>query len=273
MAIRASSTITLSCVVDVFATTRYYLLQSSTLNRPQKPTTNPPGGSWDDTEPGYTAGSTDTLYFVDLTIFSDGTWAYSMVSVSSAYEAAKAAWNKAQGAETAAQAAQDTVDALKIGGRNLLLDSARELTVTVAAGKTDASSDRIFLSEYGATQITEGAELTASFDYEADLTTTTRGAIYTRLNTTSTVPARVVSDVIAAPRGRASITFTVTAAQAQYSSDFMFRARIALSNEGASFRAWNFKLELGNRATDWTPAPEDVEAAAAEVKNERGRKA
>ena len=55
MAIKASGTITLSCVVDVFATTRYYLLQSSTLNQPQKPTTNPPGGAWDDAEPGYTA--------------------------------------------------------------------------------------------------------------------------------------------------------------------------------------------------------------------------
>lgn len=146
---------------------------------------------------------------------------------------------------------------LKIGGRNLLLDSARERTVTVAAGKTDASFNEISLSEYGATQITEGAELTASFDYEVDLTKTTNGAFYTRLNTTSTVPARVVSDIIAVPRGRASIMFNVTAAQAQYSSDFVFRVRIALSNEGASLKIWNVKLELGDHATDWTPAPED----------------
>lgn len=112
MAIKASSTITLSCVVDVWSTTRYYLLQSSTLTKPAKPTTNPPGGSWSDTEPGYTAGSTNTLYFTDLTVFSDQTWAYSMVSVSSAYEAAKAAYNKAQAAQSAADQALSSTECI-----------------------------------------------------------------------------------------------------------------------------------------------------------------
>ena len=112
MAIKASSTITLSCVVDVWSTTRYYLLQSSTLAEPSKPTTNPPGGSWSDTEPGYTAGSTNTLYFTDLTAFSDQTWAYSMVSVSSAYEAAKAAYNKAQAAQSAADQALSSTECI-----------------------------------------------------------------------------------------------------------------------------------------------------------------
>lgn len=82
--------------VDVTATCRYYLLQASKLDAPDQPTLNPPGGSWSETEPSYTSGSTNTLYFVDLTVFSDGTWAYSNVSKSSAYEAAKEAYNKAQ---------------------------------------------------------------------------------------------------------------------------------------------------------------------------------
>ena len=109
MAVKSSATITLSCVVDVYSTTRYYLLQSSTLNKPAKPTTNPPTGGWTDTEPGYTAGSTNSLYFTDLTEFSDGTWAYSSVSLSSSYEAAKAAYNKAAAAQDAAGEALDTV--------------------------------------------------------------------------------------------------------------------------------------------------------------------
>lgn len=83
------------------ATCRYYLLQASTLSPPSKPTQNPPSGSWSETEPSYTSGSTNTLYFVDLTVFSDGTWSYSAVSKSSAYEAAKEAYNKAQAAQTA----------------------------------------------------------------------------------------------------------------------------------------------------------------------------
>ena len=105
MAVKASAVITLSAVVDVSAVTRYYLLQSSTLNPPSKPASKPPGGSWTDTEPTYTSGSTNTLYFVDLTVFSNGTWSYSSVSRSSAYEAAKDAYNKAAAAQSAANTA------------------------------------------------------------------------------------------------------------------------------------------------------------------------
>ena len=105
MAVKASALITLSSVTDVASVTRYYLLQSSTLAKPAKPTVKPPSGSWTDTEPTYTAGSTNSLYFTDLTVFSDGTWAYSSVSLSSSYEAAKAAYNKATAAQTTAQQA------------------------------------------------------------------------------------------------------------------------------------------------------------------------
>ena len=105
MAIKASATITLSSIRDLQSCTRYYLLQSSTLSPPAKPTAKPPGGNWVTAEPGYTAGSTNSLYFCDLNVFSDGDYAYSDVSLSSSYEAAKAAYNKAVTAEeTAGQA-------------------------------------------------------------------------------------------------------------------------------------------------------------------------
>lgn len=98
MAVKASGQITLSSVVDVYATYRYYLLQSSTAAVPAKPTTFPPSSAWKDAEPGYTEGSTNSLYIVDCSVFSDGTFAYSLVSLSSSYEAAKAAYNKATNA-------------------------------------------------------------------------------------------------------------------------------------------------------------------------------
>lgn len=110
MAVKASGSITLSSIRDVSACYRYYLLQSSTLAKPAAPTTWPPGGGWDDTEPSYTSGSTNSLYTVDLTVFSDGSFAYSAVSLSSSYEAAKEAWNKAQAAGDAAQEAVDTAN-------------------------------------------------------------------------------------------------------------------------------------------------------------------
>lgn len=98
MAVKAAGQITLSSVVDVAATYRYYLLQSSTAAVPTKPTTFPPTNAWDDTEPTYTDGSTNSLYTVDCTVFSDGSFLYSLVSKSSSYEAAKVAYNKATNA-------------------------------------------------------------------------------------------------------------------------------------------------------------------------------
>jgi len=56
-------------------------------------------------EPSYTAGSTNSLYFCDLNVFSDGDYAYSDVSLSSSYEAAKEAYNKAVAAESTAEQA------------------------------------------------------------------------------------------------------------------------------------------------------------------------
>lgn len=109
MAVKASATVTLSSVVDVKSVWRYYLLQASTLSKPSKPTTNPPSG-WTTTEPSYTSGSTNSLYFCDLTVFCDNTFVYSDVSLSSSYEAAKAAYNKAVAAQNAANSAQNTAN-------------------------------------------------------------------------------------------------------------------------------------------------------------------
>ena len=104
MAVKAAGSVTVASITDVASTTRYYLLQSSTLTAPDRPTANPPGGSWAATEPTYSEGSTNSLYTCDLTTFSDGTWVYSAVSLSTSYEAAKAAYNKAVAAAAAAAA-------------------------------------------------------------------------------------------------------------------------------------------------------------------------
>lgn len=101
--VKAKAEITIFNVKDVKSVTRYYLLQSSTATAPPKPTTINPGSNWKTTEPSYTDGSTNTLYFVDLTIMSDGkTFSYSDVSKLSSYEAAKSAWNKANNAQKTA---------------------------------------------------------------------------------------------------------------------------------------------------------------------------
>lgn len=57
------------------------------------------GAAWDETEPSYIEGSTNSLYFVDCTVYTDDSFEYTPVSLSSSYEAAKTAYNKAYNAQ------------------------------------------------------------------------------------------------------------------------------------------------------------------------------
>ena len=67
---------------------RYYLLQSSTLAAPEKPSTYPPPSTWATTEPIYSNSNndSDTLYFVVCTVYTNGEFKYSDVLISSTYE-------------------------------------------------------------------------------------------------------------------------------------------------------------------------------------------
>ena len=99
MEIKASDEITLYKINSFSKMTRFYLLQSSALNPPEKPADGSViSSNWSKTEPSYSPGSTSTLYFVDQTVLSDGSTQYSEVSKSSSYEAARNAWEKANGA-------------------------------------------------------------------------------------------------------------------------------------------------------------------------------
>lgn len=87
--------------LDISSVAKYYTLSSS---MPTKPTTVPPESIWSENEPAYTSGSNSKLYSVELTVFSDNSFSYSTPCLSSSYEAAKDAYNKAQNAQTTANA-------------------------------------------------------------------------------------------------------------------------------------------------------------------------
>lgn len=95
MTVLAGDQVTLAVLPAVTYTRTYYQLRASNLSVPPVPSTNPPPGPWRMTEPSYSEGSTDTLYTVALTAFGDTDFEYGPVQVSSSYEAAKAAYNKA----------------------------------------------------------------------------------------------------------------------------------------------------------------------------------
>lgn len=109
--IRSSASITLTVERDINTVWRYYALVPSAGSVPTVPEAYPPSTIWSTSEPSYDGNSTQSLYTLECTVFSDGGYAYSNVCKSSSYEAAKVAYNKAANAQSAASEAQATANA------------------------------------------------------------------------------------------------------------------------------------------------------------------
>lgn len=304
MAVKASANITLTSVVDIKATYRYYLLQSSTLAKPSKPTTNPPSSSWSDSEPSYVNGSTNSLYYVDLTVFSDDSYAYSEVSLSTAYEAAKLAYNKAESANQTATEAKDKIDNLEVGGRNLLRYTQRLPVVQYitdpgikpfSSGTLETTADGVKYTYSGSSTdgiriplayegcVDSGETVTLSFDYRG---TISRPGVFYFLQKTSPNASVSLNDKVTIVPSETEwqhccVTFSCASA-----NDRICQAVLILYSGGGAtgayfengvwveIKAESLKLERGAVATDWTPAPEDVDGkidsaseAASDAKN------
>lgn len=274
MAVKAKGQITLSSVVDVKATYRYYLLQSSTLAKPATPTTFPPPSAWDDSEPSYAEGSTNSLYVVDCTVFSDDTFAYSPVSLSSSYEAAKAAYNKAQNAITRISTAEATIEQhttaiglratktevttainnVKIGGRNLyVIKDAFPGYIVATSGILDA-------------QHTVRMECTSAFipvtpgdQHQFQVWVTPIGAASTEYLWMAY--AFYDADEAYLNQNRPSQTGGTILANGQTYNSFSFTVPTGAAYVRVSARMYEdgkIKLEKGTKPTDYTMAPEDL---------------
>lgn len=271
MAVKASATITLNSVVDIKATYRYYLLQSSTASKPAKPTTNPPGGSWTDAEPTYTSGSTNSLYFVDLTVFTNytdgdtidkGTFSYSNVSLSTAYEASKEAYNIAQNA-------QKSVDNLEIGGRNLFSGYGEEeiqLNNYQNTGSFTQFSNHLTFDPCE----TVGENYTISF-WAKSPNGSTPLSIYNS-NGNSEGPrhfyfsGRTLTKSLGTEWEYFKTTVTNIDRGETYPDTFCNRIEIYAPNQ-MGVLVKKIKVEKGDKATDWTPAPEDVDDTIDDANN------
>ena len=253
----ARAAITLAQTVDIESVTWYYMLQASTAQAPAKPTTATPSG-WTTTEPTYTEGSTNNLYICEKTVFSDGTFVYSDVSLSSSYEAAKAAYNKSVQAKATADAAQESIDGLVIGGRNLLLDSG-----TPHGSRSDDPQyiSNYKLSDYGKSLFNNTeTEFTISYDYEiiGDYSGASDSSrIYPMINGTAAATAHSLYVKDAPATGHRSTTTKMTQAQVT-AGDGTIRTRWNGIVSGCTYKISNLKVEVGNKETAWTAAPEDA---------------
>jgi len=292
MAIKASAAITLSSIRDLQSCTRYYLLQSSTSAKPAKPTVNPPGGSWVTAEPTYTSGSTNSLYFCDLNVFSDGTFAYSEVSLSSSYEAAKTAYNRAVTADNNAASANTKIDGMSVGGTNIIRESgqfAQDLDKWALNGGTtlEVATEDNFSCIHAVGSISQTSsiyrlEWNTEYVYHAMVKFTTGGTMTNSSPLHYWVCKSNVLTSIGASNGAMTVSayyvdspgnFTIpsntwchlvivlkTIAKPSDYAYVLFRPfwyGTVVTSANHYWMRW-MKLEKGNRPTDWMPAPEDV---------------
>lgn len=247
----------------IVKTVRYYKLQSSTLAKPSKPTKNQPDG-WTDTEPSYVSGSTSTLYFVDCTIYSDQSFNFSEISISSSYEAAKDAWNKANNA-------QNTVDDLTIGGRNLILSSGDLTEWNKENGITVIKDDDWF-------KITDTSHANSRrgiyIDVPIESNTTYTFSVYGKQGNTEanygggpTVSGTNASFGDSKPiQNGTKFILTKTSGPTDNIWRVYLNINVNTKDNYAYFKLP--KLERGDKATDWTPAPEDLENLVTDINND-----
>lgn len=293
MAIKAKAEITISRIIDIENVIRYYLLQSSSIAAPSKPTANPPGGSWSTTEPTYNSGATNSLYFTDLNIMSNGTYSYSAVSKSSSYEAAKEAWNKANNAQngvgqliTRVESAEtsitknneeialrakktevtEAINNIDIGGRNLARQTSNEWGRWYSPLNESNYVEVISLIYPGPRSV--GDVFTLSFDIDVKKFTGSGDgpfALYVQGDVdgswTFGNPFTNYNFATKALAGdyteHVSYACKIGNADQAKAVRFQFMYRCDYSDGTGKFRIRNLKVEKGTFATDWTPAPED----------------
>ncbi len=131
------------------------------------------------------------------------------------------------------------------------------------------SNPNLALSDY------DGETLTLSFDYRSDDFSDTSGSHYVYVNVHGVASAAATNrtryrqlshatfDGIFVPTAdwqRGSITFTMSDGLFTAGSGTVTHFRIAFYNNTLnSYQLRRVKLERGNKATDWTPAPEDTQ--------------
>lgn len=273
MAVKAKAEITLYKIISVDKVVRYYLLQSSTLAAPSKPADGAViGSNWSKTEPSYTSGSTSTLYFVDQTVLSNGTLKYSEVSKSSSYEAAKEAWNKANNAQKTADSANSKIDGLQVGGRNLARKTSSDWSSWIIPVANKANICASLTSIYPGDKKV-GDIFTITFDIEVKKFTAGSGGTFNIFFQGAVDGAWKVSNpfVNISPvfdfktkalagdfTERVSATCKIINDNQASAKKFDFDVRCDYSDGTGKYRIKNLKVAKGNKATDWTPAPEDA---------------
>ena len=266
MAVKASTSITVYDQTDVLKVTTFYQRLSSTANPPSAPTTTTTAATvsgWSTTMPAY--GSSYRCYKVERSERGDGSCVWGTVTEDQNWAGANSANSTATDASATANAAKDAVDNISVGGRNFILDSAGPIVSAASASESTYIANRT-LSTYGASQTKDTSQvLVFSFDWTVTGNSVAGAYVYPQLRGSS-ISENVDSTIIQTVGTGDSVSghyehrFKPTSAQATTTNENV-RIRLRYGSDGAVLTVSNWKLEKGNKATDWTPAPEDVNGA------------
>ena len=191
---------------------------------------------------------------------------------------------------TAGTIAIERLTSIKVGGRNLLLGTGTKTVTTLTEANKDyyptgSEANGYFTeSDYGKS-ITNGNTtdyFTVSFEWSSTSTTGEAwiqidGNIVTNVVTASGNATRSKSMISLGDSGNNGgkdckyvATFKLTATQAGKASQRM-RLRVAGSETaqvaGSTFTFWNLKFERGSASTEWSAAPEDIDADIQQVQD------
>ena len=288
MAVKATAEITLRDQTDAEAIILWHYVSTS-ATKPDKPNTTSasatPSG-WSKSEPSVSSDSDLSKYdYTSLqTVWGDGTCDWGDVNLSASYEAAKRAWNKAGSVE-------NQLNNLEIGGRNLARNTAdfsgwgRDSTVWTFS---DGVATFVPPSTRSWKQLGQrpGAPLSL-FDFDATYVISfdamlVSGTVASGDSLSPCVALRDTADTNSRQRYRSwniisSLTsewqripkvidpLPISSWSGTASSEAYFGVDFWLYTATATIAIRNVKLEKGNKATDWTPAPEDFALASDSV--------
>ncbi len=178
---------------------------------------------------------------------------------------------------------QNAVDGIEVGGRNLIPNSMNKHSsdtwsdwYTPRTGVNRCYADGSFTFPEG-TKV--GDVFTISIEMEwTDFAASSDGTLdgpriqqYWNSSWSSGIPnilpVFIKRDSTSAAVKTAAHTFTITK-DTQVTGTVMYYFRTDYSDGTGKFRIRRLKLEKGNKATDWTPAPEDVEQAISLVRSD-----
>lgn len=173
-------------------------------------------------------------------------------TASTANNTANTAKSTADSAKTKAEEADSKIENLEVGGRNYIMGSKEKIYV---GNNTENQTKDLWKLTVNCAEL-NGKKAIASFDWEVTGTDSPSGRF--RVQTGSNHWVSVVNNITVSgsnKKGKAvGVPFTINVGERTFTT-----LQIRMDNFVGTLKITNFKFEIGNKSTDWSPAPEDTE--------------